>query len=296
MAQGKRIQRKPKKTIAHRFLDRYTVPGTLLLTLWGYLGSQILLGTVLSLPLQLVLPVDHAVELAAAAGALILLAIHKRWFYPEFEGCLPGRDFRPVLPALALMFAALWLPSVIQNAVEGALGMPTLATVSMSLMAGISEEVAFRGIPGSYLMRQWREERKIPAAMVITSLLFSLVHAANLFVGAAFGSTFVQLLTSFGIGMLLCAVFLRTGSLLPCMLLHITHDIVAFLSTSYSDGVMTAEMDVLSWILNLGTAILMLVLALCLTRPSKRKDILAIWTDKWGGAEIPVNHVIGGAE
>ena len=289
MEQGKRTQRKAKKQITHRFLDRYTIPGALLLTLWSYLGSQILLGTVISLPLHIVLSAENAVYIGAAIGALILLAIHKRWFYPEFEGCLPGRDFRPALLPLALMFLGLWLPSVVEKAVNGTLGAPTLATVSMSLMAGISEEVAFRGIPGSYLMRQWREEGKIPVVMVLTSVLFSLVHAANLFVGAALGSTILQLLASFAMGMMFCAVFLRTGSLLPCMLLHVAHDIIAFLGSSYTGGVATSEMDIQSWILNLGTSVLMLALALYMTRPAQRKGILATWADKWRGAEIPAD-------
>ena len=293
MEQEKRIQRKAKKQITHRFLDRHTIPGALLLTLWGFLGAQMLLGTVLSLPLLRILPADTASGFSIAVGALILLAIHKRWFYPEFEGCLPGRDFRPALLPLALMFLTVWLPSVIQDAAGGALGAPTLATVSTSLMAGISEEIAFRGIPGSYLMRQWREEGKIPVVMLLTSVLFSLLHAANLFVGAALVSTLLQLLVSFGIGMLFCAVFLRTGSLLPCMLIHIAHDVISFLNVvAYSDGVITAEMDALSWLLNLGPAILMVGLALYMTRPAKRKAILAIWADKWGGAETVADQIV----
>lgn len=288
MAHGKRIKRKPGKQLTHRFLDRFTIPGALLLTLWGYLGSQLLVGTVIALPLQLLLPVDNAASLSSAVGALILLAIHKRWFYPEFEGCLPVRDSRPALPALVLLLLALWVPSVIQNALEGALGAPTLSTVSMSLMAGVSEEVAFRGIPGSYLMRQWRDEGKIPAVMLLTSLLFSLLHASNLFVGAALGSTVLQLITSFGFGLLFCAVFLRTGSLLPCMVIHTIHDIVSFLNVvSYSDGVIQSEMSILDWVLNVGTAVLMIGLAIYMIRPAKRKEILALWADKWGGAETP---------
>ena len=277
---------KPKKQINHRFLDRHTIPGALLLTLWGYVGAQVLLGGVLLLLLQLVLPADAASGFAIAIGALILLLIHKRWFYPEFEGCLPGRDFRPALPPLVLMLVAVWLPSVIQDAAAGALGAPTLAAISTALMAGIGEEVTFRGLPGSYLMRQWRQEEKIPVVMLLTSALFSLIHAFNLFVGAPLGATVVQLFVTFGFGLLLCAAFLRTGSLLPSMLLHVAHDIIGLLNIAYTDsGVMTGGMSVLAVLSNLVAAVLMGALGLYMTRPAKRKDILALWADKWGGAD-----------
>ena len=286
MAGGKRIQRRSVKPITHRFLDRHTVSGALLLTLWAYVGAQVLLGAVLSFPLLLFLPEGPAVSLAVAAGSLILLAVHKRWFAPEFEGCLTGKDLRPALLPLALIALTIWIPSIIECAVDSRLGAPTLDQFATALMAGVSEEVIFRGIPGSYLMRQWREEGKIPFVLFFTSALFSLTHAFNLFAGATLSGTVVQLIFTFALGFLFCAIFLRTGSLLPCILIHAAHDIISFLDKgSYDDGgVLVATMSGLDYAVNIGVSALMLGVAIYMTRPAKQKDILTIWAEKWGGA------------
>ena len=42
---------------------------------------------------------------------------------------------------------------------------------------------------------------------------------------------------------------------------------------------------------NIGPAVLMTGLALFMTRPAKRKENLAIWTDKWSGAETPAEQL-----
>jgi hypothetical protein len=82
----------------HRFLDRHTNAGFLLLTLWGYLVAQ-LVGVVAALPFSIPAALSGGLDeellntvagFACAVGGFLALLIHKRWFRPEFRGCLRG--------------------------------------------------------------------------------------------------------------------------------------------------------------------------------------------------------------
>ena len=57
-------------------------------------------------------------------------------------------DNHTIPGVIALMFAGRF-----------PLGPVPLSSIGASLMAGISEEIAFRELPISYLARQWREEK-----------------------------------------------------------------------------------------------------------------------------------------
>ena len=86
--------KKQKKIISHRFLDRYTVLGAILLAVYGIIAIEVVFGIII----RVVTSRTDLLPAGSVFGALIVLAIHKRWFYPEFEGNLrggrPGLGFR----------------------------------------------------------------------------------------------------------------------------------------------------------------------------------------------------------
>jgi membrane protease YdiL (CAAX protease family) len=160
-------------------------------------------------------------------------------------------------------------------------GPPTLANLCLALMAGFGEETAFRGLPLSYLMRQWKDERKIPFALLLTSVLFSLVHLGNIFGGANLTITVLQLISSLCAGLFFGAVYLRSGSLWPTIVLHTLHDIVSLLDvSSISGGVMTGNLRLVD-LLDLLLSVILGGIGLWLIRPAKRGEILAVWREKW---------------
>ena len=65
-------------------------------------------------------------------------------------------DNHTIPGVIALMFAGRF-----------PLGPVPLSSIGVSLMAGISEEIAFRELPISYLARQWREEKLLPVYFLI---------------------------------------------------------------------------------------------------------------------------------
>jgi len=85
--------------------------------------------------------------------------------------------------------------------------------VFMSVMAGLGEEVLFRG----FLLHHGSEWLGIPAGLALSSLLFGLVHAIS-FAYVAFAS-----LLGFALGLL----YLWSGTLLVPIVAHGVYDVAA---------------------------------------------------------------------
>ena len=290
--------KKEKKIISHRFLNRYTMLGAILLTVYGMLAAEGVFGGIFGGIFSALASNGDLYALGVVPGALLVLAIHKRWFYPEFEGNLRGgRPATGFRLGLFILIAWALMPLNMLRHPEN-FGPPTLANLCLALMAGFGEETAFRGLPLSYLMRQWKDERKIPFALLLTSVLFSLVHLGNIFGGANLTITVLQLISSLCAGLFFGAVYLRSGSLWPTIVLHTLHDIVAFLDIStVSEGIMTRGVR-LDDLPDLLLAVILGCVGLWLVRPAKRGEILAIWRRKWKPlpdaagteAEIPLDR------
>ena len=88
--------------------------------------------------------------------------------------------------------------------------------VMTCLIAPLAEEFFFRG----FLLRTIQEKTSAVIGVVITGSLFGLVHLPS---GDWVG---VIVLGLFGIA--LCAVFVLTSSLLPCIMLHALHNSISF--------------------------------------------------------------------
>ena len=87
------------------------------------------------------------------------------------------------------------------------------------VLAPLAEEVFFRGFLFPVLRSRWGTA----AGVIATGALFSLVHAS--------GSPAEALIVLFVLGAGLCLLYLRTGSLLPCIGLHALNNAIAFAVT-----------------------------------------------------------------
>ena len=278
---------KNKKIINHKFLNRYTVIGAVLLMAWGFVFAEI----IFPLPFGVIagfMTSDEGTllivaEFAAVIGALLALAIHKRWFYPEYKGCLGGSGFtaalrvsKPILP--------FWILTMARELIAGHSVQPlTLSIIATALMAGFCGEAAFRGIGVSYLMRQWKSEEKIPYVVALTSVCFALMHSTNIFSGAALGVTLLQIVAAGFIGVFLCGVFLRSGNLWVPIIIHTLHDVISLLFLP-EGAVLTHAVEMSDW-LDLGLTIALGAAGLYMVRKSKRGEIIALWQEKWSGVK-----------
>ena len=91
-----------------------------------------------------------------------------------------------------------------------------LYVVSM-LCVGFLEEVIFRGLLFKAL---WADAENVGWAVLLSSLTFGMGHIVNLLNGAQLLPTLLQICYATAIGFLFTVLFLRSGTLLPCILTH----------------------------------------------------------------------------
>ena len=102
----------------------------------------------------------------------------------------------------------------------GVVGLPglgaTLAILVNAMLAGISEELACRGV----LFRGLRSRVSLWPAILASTALFAAGHLVNGFVFGSFMLAGVQAVAAFMTGIAFMAIRIRTGSLYPGMVLH----------------------------------------------------------------------------
>ena len=233
-------------------------------------------------------PVGLIVSVPAA------LFLYKWWFRPEFEGMLKGNlllGFR-----LAVFeFIYVLLGEGLDSLVDGAISIKPLSMTILiaSFSAGIFEEFAFRGVLISTLMRQWKDLEKFRTAALISGLTFGLIHGMNFFAGADPIQTLFQVLGCIGLGVLLAAAYLRSGSIIPMMFFHTLHDIIAiaFSSAVSNNGIITGEAD-LGWITwaSLALQIGLGVIGWWMLRPEKNSEMKELWNRKWKVQAAPAEE------
>lgn len=91
----------------------------------------------------------------------------------------------------------------------------TLELVAVSLGAGVSEELVFRG-----LLAEWSRGLGVPGMLIVPNLLFGLLHAV----------TFTYAVFAFGIGLYFSAVLylVPNADLTSLMAAHAIYDLVCF--------------------------------------------------------------------
>ena len=146
-----------------------------------------------------------------------------------------GKGFLWLLPLIVISTVNFW------NGLT--MNMPVLETVLYILSmccVGFLEEVIFRGL----LFNAMRKDG-LRSAVIVSSLTFGIGHIVNLFNGSG-----VQLLSNLcqvgyatAVGFLFVILFLKTGSLIPCI---ITHSVVNALSVFANKGAITAVQEIFS--------------------------------------------------
>ena len=271
------------KTRRHIFADRFPALAAILLIFASTTAVQAIAMLINGVLVQGIKAFTSEYDcIGYIVGSLIVLWIYKRWFNPEFEGNL--RDGKPAegirLSLFILIYWGVCFP--IQFMFTSAVfGWPTLNTLGIALTAGFTEELAFRGLPASLLMRQWCEERKIPLVMILTSVIFGAVHLTNYFSGADLGCTILQAVSAVGVGLFFCGIYLRCANLLITIALHSIHDILSFLDVSgINAGVIVQTVTWFSFV-DTAFSIALGVLGIWMVRPSKREEIRSLWNRKW---------------
>ncbi|MBP5262273.1 MAG: CPBP family intramembrane metalloprotease [Clostridiales bacterium] len=214
-----------------------------------------------------------------AVGAVGAAIIFWLWFRPDFDGCFKKKGLLKGLLMMAAFLVVHWSGSVVSWL---SLGTGSVLIAFLRAFApGFGEEIAYRALGVANYMRTIKSEKGITVIFWLSSAVFGLVHAANILAGANVFSTVIQVVYATGVGMLFCAVYLRTGNIWPCVIAHLSVDFMEFVRAdlSGSGGVM-AGLGIGDWITvaaGAGAA----VMALIFMRKQYYPEIMDIWAKKW---------------
>jgi membrane protease YdiL (CAAX protease family) len=214
------------------------VPWTPRTTFWWLLGGLLL---AIIVPPLVVAPFDPKLEgdgalLAAQAifdGLLgfVALGVASDWKFRPLARPLRLLGLRPFRPSaiwimlatlVAYYIAAGLFASLVlkpdQEDIGGDLGVgnpsiviAVLAVLMIALLAPVAEELFFRGFVFAGLRTRW----SLWPAAITSGLIFGLVHAPT-------GITTVVPLAALGVA--LCWLYDRTGSLWPCVIAHMINN------------------------------------------------------------------------
>ena len=142
--------------------------------------------------------------------AVFLLKNDLKAQYGLCRSKLLGRQSLGYLPLLLMVSVNLWGGVKLNlSATETVLSMLTM------MLVGFLEELIFRG----FLFTALRKG-SLKVAVIVSSVTFGMGHIVNLLNGAPLGETLLQIVYATAAGFLFTAIFLRGGSLWPCILTH----------------------------------------------------------------------------
>ena len=147
---------------------------------------------------------------------------------------LPARRFLYYLPLVLIVSCNLWfgvrmnLPPV-----------ETFLYIGSMLCVGFLEELIFRGLLFKALLKDG-----VRTAIIVSSVTFGIGHIVNLVngSGAELIPNLCQVCYAIAFGFLCVMIFLRSGSLLPCIL---AHSVVNALSVFSNEAASSAAADIL---------------------------------------------------
>ena len=154
---------------------------------------------------------------------------------------------RPRIPAAGMLFYSPLLLLLTANLWYGAaLNQPPMETVLYILSmfcVGFLEELIFRGL----LFRAMAEDG-VTSAILVSSVTFGIGHMVNLIngSGAEWLPNLLQVLYAMAIGFAFVMIYCRTGSLMPCILVH---GVFNGLSAFANEADMTPMRQILSGVL-----------------------------------------------
>ena len=126
--------------------------------------------------------------------------------YNTFGSLLLGRPDTPLLP------------------------LPRILTFMLNMiLVGVAEELVFRGIIAQTLLERYGTSRAgVWKACLVSGVLFGAAHLSNLLGSAPFG-VLMQCVFAASLGVMLAAIYFRTGNLWVTVFLHSAMDIASML-------------------------------------------------------------------
>jgi membrane protease YdiL (CAAX protease family) len=184
-------------------------------------------------PPGLVISATLVQDVALIAAALLFASLWARGLTTAAFG-LRRVALRPALGWMVLAFVVFWILTAIYVSIVGQPDQQELTRdlreedslaaligygVLLAFVAPLAEELFFRGFVFGVL----RERIGAAWGAIATGVVFGLVHVA--------GSPVETIGVLIILGVLLCLLYLQTGSLIPCIALHAINNAISFAAT-----------------------------------------------------------------
>ena len=226
---------------------------------------------------------DAAENLASSVLAVLFLIGYTRWFSPDFKGVFKTSHLATGLAFIWLAFALKLFGSYIVGvAGSGFYFKPTVTALAMAIAAGFYEETIFRGVTVPIGMRYFKSEKRVGILVLISALVFGLMHIGNIANGASIQMGIAQGIATTFAGIFFIAVYLRTGNILIPIFMHGLYDYMCFVTDpTLENGIMANDIAMSALVPAVLVDVIAGIWGLYLLRPAKRAEIHEIWNDKW---------------
>ena len=241
------------------------------------------------LSLTLLLSSDESVKNIISAGiaavTLIIMELifTKVWFKGEFDTTLglPNmkKGFMYIIPVLIAEIICV----IIDRFMNPDVAMNNLVKCfAYAFIAGVAEEMLFRSYALANFMRICKSYKQMMTAVILTALVFGSVHIFNIFSGGNVDITIVQTVFAVFFGIITAAIYLRTGSISYCMILHFVYDFIGMIYLDMAEsGAMQGALTIKAIADSAIISIVSAVVGLYIIRKSKYGEIREIWNKKW---------------
>lgn len=108
----------------------------------------------------------------------------------------------------------------------------TIILYIFACLGGVAlEEIVFRGLVFSTLLRKYKDEKyRVFFAVLLSSAIFGITHIVNLLGGASIGSVIMQIGYSFLVGGMCSVALYFSGSIIYSIILHLIFNLGGLLS------------------------------------------------------------------
>lgn len=161
------------------------------------------------------LEVEKCVTLPVAAvlSAVIFVFVKRNGLMEYYGLCKGSYDLKKWLyfiPVIVFSTVNFWNGVTLNYTI-----LETGLYMASMLFVGFLEEVIFRG----YLFKAMCKNN-VRSAVIVSSVTFGLGHIVNLLNGREFLPTLMQIMYAIAIGFAFTMIFLKSGSIIPCIISH----------------------------------------------------------------------------
>lgn len=195
----KKLYEKSKLVFSIVWIVLYCV----LMSVGDNLSAEVGINSVISLPVAFLM------------SAVLLIFVKKNGLSEKYGLCRPKASAKEMLYYIPLIL----LPGV--NVMFGvrlnvSAGEVVLYMLTM-LCVGFLEEIIFRG-----MLFRAMAENGLKSAVIVSSVTFGIGHIINLFNGSGVElmPNLLQVVYAVAVGFMFVLIFLKSGSLIPCIVLH----------------------------------------------------------------------------